>query len=1113
MAISNRDRVGQSMDLLKEGLFPFFARVAEDKYGKNWWTAMQAASPGARLASPEEMDVQAMLTRMRNGWNEVFAGILGINERNLVHELIEVRNRWAHQAAFTTDDAERALDSVVRLLRAVSAGEQADAVERERQAVRRAQFEEYAKREERKAAKSVTAAETPGGLRPWREVITPHLDVRRGNFQQAEFAADLNQVALGEGVPEYRDPIEFFRRTYLTEGLRTLLLGSLLRLAGIGGDPVIELQTNFGGGKTHSMLALFHLSHDIEFNDLPGFEPVLKAFHDAGGSAIPLPKRAVLVGTALGPGEIRRKDDGTETRTLWGELAWQLGRRKGYALVAESDRTGLNPGSERLAELFRQSGPSLILIDEWVAFVRQLSDKEHVAGTFEANLSFAQSLTEAVRQSPQSLLVASLPQSNIEVGGQAGVEALNRLRNTFGRMQTSWRPATTEESFEIVRRRLFEPIESGRFPARDATTRAFADLYRTNAAQFPRRIAHEGDYKRRLDAAFPIHPELFDQLYGVWSTLDKFQRTRGVLRLMASVIHALWQRNDASPLIMPGSVPMDDDRVRDELTRYLEENWKPVVEKDVDGVNAQPLVLDAEHAGSFGRVQAARRVARTIYLGSAPALHAANRGIEDTEIRLGCAVPGESVALFGDALRTLSQRATHLYEESGRYWFSTQPSLTRTAQDRAAGITDDHIEHEVETRLKQQKGLGDFARVHLCPGSSADVRDEPSIGLVVLRPSAHHLRGAADSPAKREARAILDHRGEASRNFRNALVFAAVDQSKWKDLAEAVRLFLAWSSIADGIEKLDLTESQRAQVKSRIADAERMVAIRLDDAYQWVLFPRQPDPKTHEVAWDEAKTLGDGELAKRVSARLRNDGLLNVQWNGPSLRKALDAMPVLWRDQDYVPLRQLADDFARYLYLEKLKNVDTLLGAVGDGLDKNGLWVDVFAVADAYDAETGRFLGLTAKRSSAPTLDGLLVKAEAAQRQFEADRAEAERRAKAASGNGNAPDPGPNPPQPGPSGAGKTPGGVTVIPPAPPAERTVTRFYATVELDPKKLTNEVGKVGQEVLQHLAAIYGANVTVTLDISASVPSGIPDDVRRVVDENSRTLRFKQHGFEEK
>ena len=421
----------------------------------------------------------------------------------------------------------------------------------------RIRFDEQARSERRKSAGTAIEAAASAGLKPWREVVTPHADVASGHYQQAEFAADLWQVHLGEGTDEYKNPVEFFRRTYLTESLKRMLVGAVLRLAGRGGDPVVQLQTNFGGGKTHSMLAQYHLFSGIAPTELVGIDAVLA---EAEAKSLPTARRVVLVGNKISPGNPSTKPDGTVVRTLWGELAWQLGGKKAFARIRADDEKATSPG-DVLRELFNEYGPSLILIDEWVAYARQLHDQGDLpAGGFETQFTFAQVLTESAKLAKNCLLVISLPASDtsgsphaqaddVEVGGQRGREALDRLRNVVGRVESSFRPASAEEGFEIVRRRLFEPLsDPAQFRDRDVVARAFADFYRSQHQEFPPEC-RDADYEKRIKSAYPIHPEVFDRLYSDWSTLVKFQRTRGVLRLDG--------RGDPQPLGEGGQDPAD----------------------------------------------------------------------------------------------------------------------------------------------------------------------------------------------------------------------------------------------------------------------------------------------------------------------------------------------------------------------------------------------------------------------------------------------------------------------------------------------------------------------------------------------------------------------------
>lgn len=467
-------------------------------------------------------------------------------------------------------------------------------------------------------------------LKPWREIARPHRDVLEGTFKQSEFAADITQVANGKAPREYQDAEQFFARTFITEGMR-LLLGSVAeRLTGKGGDPVIQLQTAFGGGKTHTMLAVYHLaSRNVSTDRLQGIPPILDA---AGISELPQARVAVIDGINLSVSQ-PREHGSVSTNTLWGELAWQLLGEEGYTLVEDSDRDGTSPGKEALVQLLTRSAPCVVLIDELVAFLRQLEvGKQFKAGTFDSNITFVQALTEAFKAVPNAILLASLPESALEVGGTMGQKALDSLEKYFARVESVWKPVATEEAFEIVRRRLFE--FAGETAQVQGIAQQYTDFYRKNADKFPNET-QSAHYYDRLCQSYPIHPEVFDRLYEDWSTLDKFQRTRGVLQYMAIVIHRLWVSDNRDALIMPGSLPLDDSIVRGKSIHYLPQGWEPVIEKEVDGPRSEATEIDKNDT-RFGQYHAARRVMRTLFLGSAPSSgDQMHRGLEIERVLLG----------------------------------------------------------------------------------------------------------------------------------------------------------------------------------------------------------------------------------------------------------------------------------------------------------------------------------------------------------------------------------------------------------------------------------------------------------------------------------------------
>lgn len=1118
MALTNHERVGKAMDLLRHGLAPFV-----DREFKAAFRAQASEQVIGYLRddpmtdkSISDLDASLLLKLMWFSWNDVFKQVLGHAERSLASELRTARNKWAHQEAFSSDDAYRALDSVNRLLTAVSATPEAQELEKMKMELLRVRFDEQSRAERRKTTGMAVESQATGSLKPWREVVTPHKDVASGRYQQAEFAADLWQVHLGEGGDEYRDPVEFFRRTFLTESLKRLLIGAAERMSGRGGDPVVQLQTNFGGGKTHSMLALYHLFSGAKPVELAGIDELLEASEVA---ELPSVRRVVLVGNKISPGNPSKKEDGTVVNTLWGELAWQLGYAAGgvksakeaFARIAADDENATNPG-DALRELFVQYGPCLVLIDEWVAYARQLHESVDLpGGNFETQFTFAQALTECAKAASNCLVVISLPASDSptslhaqaddsEVGGQRGREALERLRNVIGRVESSWRPASAEEGFEIVRRRLFEPlVDPMHFKDRDVVARAFADLYRTQQQEFPPEC-REAHYEQRIKAAYPIHPEVFDRLYTDWSTLVKFQRTRGVLRLMAAVIHSLWENGDRNPMIQPANLPVDDPRVQFELTRYLSDNWVPVLEKDVDGPSSLPLQLDAA-LPNLGKFAACRRVARTIYLGSAPTQTAAHRGLEDRRIKLGCVIPGESPSVFGDALRRLASEATYLYQEGPRYWYSTQPTVTKLAEDRAAQIVRDPdcVVRELEARIRADlRNPGNFSRVHPLPQSGQDVPDDLDARLVVLGTAAPYSKEAG-CPAENAAREILEKRGNSPRLFQNTLVFLAADRTRLQELDAAVRRLLAWESILADKETLNLDPHQAKQANAQRVAADARVTAQIPETYQWLLVPEQKTPNDR-IQWEAIRLSGQDSLAVRASKRLRRDELLITGYGANTLRMTLDRIP-LWRGK-HVPIKQLVEDFARYIYLPRLADSQVLTQAMRDGVALLTWMNDSFAYAESYDEEAKRYRGLRGGQAVFIDRDmpGLLVKPDVAKAQLDAEI------------------PAPTPKSEGgevPTPTSGEPGGTIDEPDGVPeaaAQRGPHRFHGSVQLDQTRVGRDAGRIAEELISHLAGLPGVNVKVTLEVEADIPEGAPETIVRTVTENAVTLKFKTQGFEE-
>jgi predicted AAA+ superfamily ATPase len=955
-------------------------------------------------------------------------------------------------------------------------------------------------------------------MKPWREIAVPHRDVLEGTFQQSEFAADITAVHSGKATKEYQDASAFYDRTFITEGMRLLLTQVAQRLVGNGGEPVIQLQTAFGGGKTHTMLAVYHLAtRKCALSELAGIPSLVE---QAGMMDVPQARVAVLDGTAHAPGQAWKHGKQT-IKTLWGELAWQLGGSEGYAMVKDADATGTSPGKDLLRDLLAKYSPCVVLIDELVAYVRQFSEGQTLSGgSYDTNLSFVQALTEAVKLVPNAIVLASLPESEIEAGSQRGVAALRALEKTFGRIQALWKPVATEEAFEIVRRRLFEPVRDGK--TRDAVCRAFADAYVAEGSKLPTET-QEGRYYDRMVQAYPIHPEVFDRLYEDWTTIDGFQRTRGVLKLMAKVIYRLWKDDNKDLMILPGSLPLHDGSSRNELTYYLPAGWDAVVEKDIDGDRAETTELENKEP-RFGQVNAARRVARTLFLGSAPSSVAGKagiRGLDRARVLLGCLQPGQTSATYIDALNRLADRLHYLNssgdktQEATRFWFDTRANLRREMEDRKRRFEDDtDVRGKIGEALKKMVGnTSFFDGVHIFT-PHGDVPDDSSLRLVVLDPEFSHSRDLKQ-PAEQ---AVLDYvrsNGTKPRYRGNRLIFLAPDMAVLARLRDTARVALAWGSIVEDVKegRLNIDLLQKKQAEKELQTAEEVVPRAARECYKWLLCPVQntpTEPKPTVEAFPLTSTGGSsGSEIERVCI---DNELVITTWSPIHLRTKLREL--YWKDgKAAVGAMAFWEDTLRYLYLPRLKNRDSLGQAIRTGASST----DFFGTAYGQDGD--KYTGFHVGEGNVQLDDTLLLIEPNAAGEYAAalqrakDAEEAARRARDAGGGGTTG----GDSTPGTTGTGSTSGaagltgGTGKIEPGPTPPAKPKSFHGSIQIKPSAAKMKMVQVAEEIISILAGDPNANLEITIEINAEFPSGASDQIKRAVSENATSLEFKSKTWE--
>ncbi len=707
-----------------------------------------------------------------------------------------------------------------------------------------------------------------------------------------------------------------------------------------------------------------------------------------------------------------------------------------------------------------------------------------------------------------------VPESEVEAGSQRGVVALRALEKNVGRVQALWKPVATEEAFEIVRRRLFEQVRDDK--QREAVCRAFADAYIAEGAKLPTET-QEARYAERLRQAYPIHPEVFDRLFEDWTTIEGFQRTRGVLKLMAKVIYRLWKDDNKDLMIMPGSLPLYDGGSRNELTYYLNPGWDAVLEKDIDGDRAETTELENREP-RFGAVNAARRVARTVFLGSAPSSVTTKpgiRGLDRARVLLGCLQPGQTSSIYSDALNRLADRL-HYLNSSGdkandatRYWFDTRSNLRREMEDRKKRFDDlTDVRTMLDEVLKKlAAGATMFEGIHRFTPHS-DVPDDGALRLVFLAPEQWYSRDES-RPAFEAVQDYVRNHGAKPRYRGNRLVFLAPEHSAQGRLTDYIRIALAWESIVEDVKggRLNIDVLQKGQAEKELQSAEAVLPRVARECYKWLLCPHQAsptDPKPTVEAFP-LNTSGSA-LGNEIERVCTENELVISTWSPIHLRAKLGEL--YWKpEKPHAGAMAFWEDTMRYLYLPRLRD----RGVLEQAISKGAATRDFFGTA--YGHHEGKYDGFKLGDPNIQVDDTLLlIDIESAKAYELANQPQAQ-----PGHAGENPSPGwgtTNPPGPG-TAPGTRPRSKSQPPPVggtPPAGQPKARsFIGTVDVKASTAKLRLVQIAEEILQQLVSDPQAVVNVTVEISAEFPNGVSDQVKRAVSENATILGFKNKTWE--
>ncbi len=690
-------------------------------------------------------------------------------------------------------------------------------------------------------------------LKPWYAVATPHKDIREGRLAEAIFAADIWAVIQGTAPEVYLDAEEFFRKTYMTTGLSTMInrVAGALSRAGDTGDRIVSLQTAFGGGKTHTLVALWHLArHADRLQDSPHAEHLRQA---VGGR---LPEEvngiAVFTNQTCDATQGHKVADGVHLRTLWGELAYQLGGRALYERVRANDESRRVPQG-LFVEILKAASPCLILLDELADYcVGAAGVPVGDTSLADQTVSFIQQLTESVQQVPGAVVIATLPGSKYEVAqSEKAQEAFVTLEKRFQRLGADVKPVGDREIHEVVRARLFEsiaPQNEPDYPAKVA--QAYQGMYASHANEVPPEAA-KNTYREQIRRAYPFHPLLIDTLYTRWGSHPDFQRTRGVLRLLASIVEDLWKRRQGNTrtqhLIQPCDVRWSIDAAQAVLTRLWGSSYQSVAAADVIGDKSNSGAFDEERGGSYRSEAIGQGLASAILLGSFGG-QGGRSGFTSKDLKLACSRRGLNWNYGDGALLELENRCFYLHTTMAgnlgkRYWFGTKPTLNKLVvqyrQQSANRYFNEAITEDLRTESQKGALAGATWRVIVNPGQ--DLPEQKSLSVLILPPAlAWDENGGAKDAVRERVKSISAKCGARDRLYRNTLVFLAGTARGLRKLRQAYQKRVALEGVrADYWVQLD--NEQQDDLKKRLDIADRAALAALGAAYTVALHVRGQD--------------------------------------------------------------------------------------------------------------------------------------------------------------------------------------------------------------------------------------------------------------------------------
>lgn len=623
-------------------------------------------------------------------------------------------------------------------------------------------------------------------LKPFHMIAVPHDDIIKNNLEMAVFAADLWDTYKNRSPDVYTDEKTFFKKTHITKSLQNVLDDIQNRIQGKGSDKFQHIETPFGGGKTHAMIAMYHNAKKL------GCKPV------------------VIVGTSMS------KDD-----TIWGMIEEQLDGK------IDKLSGNLAPGREKIRNVLKMHEPIIILIDELLQYIAVAAGVKIVNTNLATqSIIFIQQLAEAVASLDRVCVVASFPASTLEISDKKKAEELlMKLRKVSGRSDRKITPVSPEDIPNIIRSRLFSATDSEIKKGAEEIISHFVEYCERESILPPKISAVE--YRKKFEKTYPFLPEVIDILYQNWGTFSSFQRTRGVLRLLSMVLYSM--KDSQRPYITLADFDLNNNELRRELLTHIGDKFDSVLTKDITNENSGAVRVEKDVGHAYRGLHLGTRAATAIFMYSFSS--EGKNGAAMNQIKMAVADIGNPSSIVSDVVDEFRRKLSYFKTENGRNLFSSDPNINRLKLDKMDNIKKDKVAEEEKSMLTSNIGSANL-RVSIWPSSSKDVEDSPTLKLVIMH---------SDSEIERND--ILANKGNAPRIYRNSIFFLCASNTEKTEFVDYVKNRIALGELLQDLNNPD----QKKQVEDELRKAKSCMGLIIKKYYRTLHVPTSNGYETYDM--------------------------------------------------------------------------------------------------------------------------------------------------------------------------------------------------------------------------------------------------------------------------